>query len=217
MTAKYKDERPVVVVIDDDKGVRESLELLFQSVNLDAEFFASVHEFTSASRTDRPGCMVLDIRLPGKSGLDFQSELAARSIHIPIIFVTAHGDIPMTVRAMKAGAVEFLTKPYREQELLDAIHGAFALDRNRRQEALYTQEIMACFAALNARERSVMKLVVNGAMNKEIAWALDLAEVTVKKYRAQVMQKMKARSLAELVKKAEQCASVFVKNDAEIG
>jgi FixJ family two-component response regulator len=203
MTGRPNDNEPAVIVIDDDQAVRESLAILFQSVGLESELFASVHEFLDSKREDRPGCMLLDVRLPGKSGLDFQTEALEANYRLPIIFITGHGDIPMTVRAMKAGAVEFLTKPFNEQQLLDAVNAAIALDKTRRHFDCSQKCLIASFRTLTAQERLVMSHVVNGLMNKQIAAELQLAEVTVKKYRGRIMQKMKASSLAELVKMSE--------------
>jgi FixJ family two-component response regulator len=203
MLSSAEKTRAVVVVIDDDLGLRESLETLFQSVGLDCELFATVDEFLGSGREDRPGCLLLDVRLPGKSGLEFQSELLNKSSHLPIIFMTGHGDIPMTVRAMKAGAVEFLTKPFNEQTLLDSINSAIALNRDRRKVEENQKCLLVCYDTLTTRERAVMALVVNGLMNKQIAGELQLAEVTVKKYRGRLMQKMKAGSVADLVKMSE--------------
>ena len=197
------DIKPTVIVIDDDQAVRDSLAVLFQSVGLDSELFASVQEYLDRKCESRPGCMLLDVRLPGKSGLDFQTEILAANDRLPIIFITGYGDIPMTVRAMKAGAVEFLTKPFHEQQLLDTVNAAIALDKNQRQIQWSQKSLNASFETLTARERSIMSHVVNGLMNKQIAVRLNLAEVTVKKYRGQIMRKMNATSLADLVKMSE--------------
>jgi FixJ family two-component response regulator len=203
MTGRPNDNEPAVIVIDDDQAVRESLAILFQSVGLESELFASVHEFLDSKREDRPGCMLLDVRLPGKSGLDFQTEALEANYRLPIIFITGYGDIPMTVRAMKAGAVEFLTKPFNEQQLLDVVNAAIALDKTQRHFDCSQKCLIGSFRTLTAQERLVMSHVVNGLMNKQIAAELQLAEVTVKKYRGRIMQKMKASSLAELVKMSE--------------
>jgi FixJ family two-component response regulator len=203
MTGRPNDNEPAVIVIDDDQAVRESLAILFQSMGLESELFASVHEFLDSKREDRPGCMLLDVRLPGKSGLDFQTEALEANYRLPIIFITGYGDIPMTVRAMKAGAVEFLTKPFNEQQLLDAVNAAIALDKTQRHFDCSQKCLIGSFRTLTAQERLVMSHVVNGLMNKQIAAELQLAEVTVKKYRGRIMQKMKASSLAELVKMSE--------------
>ncbi len=201
-----EDQQPRVVVIDDDRGTRESLGNLFQSVGLEADFYASVQEYLGSNRPDLPGCMLLDVRLPGRSGLDFQTEMSQRGNRLPIIFMTGHGDIPMTVRAMKAGAVEFLTKPFHEQQLLDAIQAAFELDQSRRKAREDTNRVASKAASLSNREREIMALVVAGLMNKQIAAQLGLSEVTVKVHRGQVMKKMNARSVAELVKMTEKLA-----------
>jgi FixJ family two-component response regulator len=208
MTVLPDDIKPTVIVIDDDQAVRDSLAVLFQSVGLDSELFASVQEYLNGKCESRPGCMLLDVRLPGKSGLDFQSEILTASDRLPIIFITGYGDIPMTVRAMKAGAVEFLTKPFHEQQLLDTVNAAIALDKNQRQIQWSQKSLNASFETLTARERSIMSHVVNGLMNKQIAVELNLAEVTVKKYRGQIMRKMNANSLADLVKMSEKLSHI---------
>ena len=193
-------ERPVVYVIDDDPSMREAVQDLIASVGLEARGFASPREFLEASRLDVPGCPVLDVRLPGASGLAFQQELMQAGVHIPVIFITGHGDIPMSVRAIKAGAVEFLTKPFRDQELLDAIHSALERDRARRRDTAAVQELRARYAALTPREREVVARVIRGRLNKQIADELGVSEVTVKVHRGQIMRKMHARSLPELVR-----------------
>ena len=196
-------EAPIVFVVDDDPSVRRAIKRLIGSVGLQAEVFASTQEFLRSQRPDAPSCLVLDIRLPGISGLDFQRELAAANTFIPIIFITAHGDIPMTVRAMKAGAVEFLTKPFRDQDLLDAIHVALEQDRSRRQEEAKIATLRKRLQSLTPREREVLPLVVSGLLNKQIAGEIGTSETTVKVHRSQLMRKMGADSLAELVRLAE--------------
>ena len=197
------EERATVYVIDDDPSMRGSLEDLISSVGLRVSLFASPREFLVAERDDAPACLVLDVRLPGVSGLAFQQELAKAGIALPVIFITGHGDIPMSVRAMKAGAIEFLTKPFHDQDLLDAIHVAIAQHRLARREAAVTDELRTRYAALTEREREVMRLVVSGRANKEIAAELDLSEMTVKVHRGHAMRKMKARSLPQLVRMAD--------------
>jgi RNA polymerase sigma factor (sigma-70 family) len=191
---------PIVFVVDDDPSVRRSIKRLIGSVGLQVELFGSAREFLLSKRPDAPSCLVLDLRLPGISGLDFQHELAEANIHIPIIFITAHGDIPMTVRAMKAGAVEFLTKPFREQDLLDAIHSALERDRGRRQQEAGHAVLRERFESLSPREREVVSMVVSGMLNKQIAAQIGTAENTVKVHRSRAMEKMQANSLADLVK-----------------
>jgi len=196
-------EPAVVFVVDDDPSMRRSLETLLRSVGLDVRPFSSAQEFMQAKRPDVPGCLVLDVRLPGMSGLSFQEELAKTGVALPVIFVTGHGDVPMTVRAMKAGAAEFLTKPFDDQVLLDAIHAAIECDRARRRDAASLAVLMARYHQLTERERQVMKLVVAGRVNKQIAADLGLSLVTVKVHRGQVMRKMLAKSVAELVRMAD--------------
>ena len=193
----------IVFVVDDDAPVREALQRLMRSVGLQAQTFGTTAEFLNAKLPDVASCLVLDVRLPGISGLDFQSELAKAKIYVPIIFITGHGDIPMSVKAMKAGAVEFLTKPFRDQELLDAIGIALNLDRTRRENEKSVSNLRALFDSLTPREREVMALVTAGLMNKQIAAQLDVSEVTVKVHRGNAMGKMRARSLAELVRMAD--------------
>jgi FixJ family two-component response regulator len=193
----------VVFVIDDDPSMRAALEDLVGSVGLGVRPFASTEEFLASKRPDAPGCLVLDVRLPGMSGLTFQKELARVGVDLPVIFITGHGDIPMSVRAMKAGAVEFLSKPFHDQDLLDAIHAAIERDRERRREAVLVAELRERYATLTERERQIMRLVAIGRANKQIAAELNLSEMTVKVHRGQVMRKMQAGSLPELVRIAD--------------
>ena len=197
------EERAVVFVIDDDPSMRLALEDLVGSVGLEVRAFAAPQEFLQSKPPEAPSCLVLDVRLPGMSGLTFQKALATEGLALPVIFITGHGDIPMSVRAMKAGAVEFLTKPFHDQDLLDAIHTAIERDRNRRREAVRLGELRERFATLTERERQIMTLVVIGRANKQIAAELDLSEMTVKVHRGQVMRKMRAGSLPELVRMAD--------------
>lgn len=202
VTEQRADE-PLVFVVDDDAGIRDGLRSLLGSVGLRAELFGSAAEFLARKTPDVPACLVLDIRLPGLSGLDFQSELAKSNIAIPIIFISGYGDIPMTVRAMKAGAVEFLTKPIRDQDLLDAVQTALERDRTRRSHEHAISRTKNNYHALTVREREVMEMVTEGLMNKQIAGKLGVSEVTVKVHRGNVMKKMEANSVADLVRMAD--------------
>jgi FixJ family two-component response regulator len=193
----------LVFVIDDDASMRTSLSSLFRSVGLKVEVFDSASDFLKTGRPDAASCLVLDVRLPGVSGLDFQGELAKANIRIPIVFITGHGDIPMTVKAMKAGAVEFLTKPFREQDLLDAVRLGLERDRTRRAGEAVVSELRGKFEALTSREQEVMGFVTSGLMNKQIAADLGVSEITVKVHRGNVMRKMGAKSLADLVRMAD--------------
>ncbi len=197
-------EQPAIVVIDDDASIRKALENLFKSVGFAVELFASPQEFLQTERADRPGCIVLDVRFPGRSGLDMQRDLGMANAQLPIIFITGYGDIPMSVRAMKAGAVEFLTKPFRDQDLLDAVGTALEKDRARRVGDQRLAELAARYGTLTARERQVMSLVVAGRLNKQIAGELGVSEMTVKMHRRQVMRKMQAGGVAQLVRLADQ-------------
>ena len=198
-----KTGEPIVFVVDDDPSVRETLADLIASVGLSVLAFKSAREFLESRRPDAPACLVLDVRLPGLSGLDLQRELLRIEAPIPIIFITGHGDIPMTVRAMKEGAVEFLAKPFRDQDLIDAIQHAIEIDRIARQERTIVAEVRRCYESLTKREREVMKLIVSGLLNKQIAAQLGSSETTVKMHRGQIMHKMKAQSAVQLARMAE--------------
>lgn len=195
--------RPTVLVVEDDESVRRALANLFQSVGLEVMLFGSASEMLQSGLPASASCLVLDVRLPGLSGLDFQAELAKANTHIPIIFMSGHGDIPMTVRAMKGGAVDFLTKPFRDQDMLDAVSSAIERDRKRRQAETVVSNLQTRFETLTPREREIFALVSSGLMNKQIAAELGLAEITVKIHRGHITRKMGAKSLAELVRQAE--------------
>lgn len=194
---------PVVIVVDDDASLRDALSSLFRSIGLEVALFASAAELMAAKLPDAPRCLVLDIRLPGVSGLDFQAQLARSDMELPIIFMTGHGDIPMSVRAMKAGAVDFLTKPFRDQDMLDAVSAAIEIDRGRRSERASSSRLRGLYDTLTERERQIMALVTSGLMNKQVAAEVRLSEITVKIHRGNVMRKMEAHSLADLVRMAE--------------
>jgi FixJ family two-component response regulator len=197
---------PTVYIIDDDAGVRASIQDLVESVGLHAESFATAQKFLANVRSDGPSCLVLDVRLPDTSGLDLQQKLSRTGVRIPIIFITGHADIPMTVKALKSGAVEFLTKPFREQDLLDVIHRALKRDRQVREKQSQLAELQERYRTLSAREREVMSLVVSGMLNKQVAGELGASETTVKIHRGRVMQKMQAKSLPDLVRMADRLA-----------
>jgi FixJ family two-component response regulator len=194
---------PIILVIDDDASVREALSSLFQSVGMEVKLFSSASEFLQSKLPDAPSCIVLDIRLPGVSGLDFQAQLTKMNINLPIVVMTGHGDIPMTVRAMKAGAIDFLTKPFRDQDMLDAVARALEKDMSRRKSEKNLADVRDLYASLTAREREIMTFVTAGMMNKQVAAELRLSEVTIKIHRGHVMKKMGARSLADLVRMSE--------------
>jgi FixJ family two-component response regulator len=195
--------KPIVFVVEDDASMSRALSNLFQSVGLQVEVFGAATEMLQSKLPDVASCVVLDVRLPGLSGLDFQTELAKANIHIPIVFMTGHGDIPMSVRAMKGGAIDFLTKPFRDQDMLDAVMKAIERDRERREADRIVTDLQTLFETLSTREREVLALVSSGLMNKQVAAELGLAEITVKIHRGHIMKKMGARSLADLVRKAE--------------
>jgi FixJ family two-component response regulator len=197
------ESQSIVFVVDDDASVRAAVEDLLRSVGLAVRTYGSTQEFLQSKLPDAPGCLVLDVRMPGQSGLEFQRTLTTTGIHLPIIFISGHGDIPMSVRAIKSGAIEFLTKPLHEQELLDAIQGGIERDRARRQNAKALTELQERFESLTGREREVLELVITGQLNKQIAAQLELSEATVKVHRSQIMHKMRARSLVDLVRMAD--------------
>ncbi|WP_299812680.1 response regulator transcription factor [uncultured Roseibium sp.] len=199
-------DQSLVFIIDDDPSMRASIESLVRSVGHTAQSFASTREFMLSELPEVSGCLVLDVRLPGQSGLEFQQELARSDVHFPVIFITGHGDVPMSVSAMKAGAIEFLTKPFRDQDLLDAIHRGLEIDRDRKAEAVMLAELRQRYKSLTPREREVMPLVASGWLNKQIAAELDLSDITVKVHRAQVMRKMEAKSLPDLVRFSDKLA-----------
>jgi FixJ family two-component response regulator len=206
------DEQPVVFVVDDDPSMRATLSDVMRSVGLQVQTFASAREFMDSKPPDAPGCLVLDVRLPGQSGLDFQRTLVESGIELPVVFITGHGDVSMSVRAMKAGAVDFLIKPFRDQDLLDAVHAAIERDRTRRQHVVGVADLEERYRSLTERERDIMALVVVGRLNKLIASELGLAEVTVKAHRSQLMHKMGAKSLPELVRMADRLGGVAEKD-----
>jgi FixJ family two-component response regulator len=200
---------PTVFIVDDDRDVRESLQELLESVGLHSKSFGTAQEFLTSPRSDLgPSCLILDVRLPGISGLDLQNELKREKVSIPIIFLTAHADVPMSVKAMKSGAVEFLTKPFRQQDLLDAVQRSLTRDRIVRERQRETAELRQRYSTLSVREREVMSLVVSGMLNKQIAAELDASEATIKMHRSQVMKKMQAESLPELVRMADKLKSI---------
>jgi FixJ family two-component response regulator len=201
--AAAKAEEPIVFVVDDDAPTRQALARLFFSVQLRVEAFASAQQFLQSQRPDVPSCLVLDVRLPGLSGLDFQAELMNADIRIPVVFITGHGDVPMTVRAMKAGAVDFLIKPFRDQDLLDAVASAIQRDQARRNDEKKISDVRMRFSSLTAREREIMALVASGLLSKQIAAQIGVTEITVKVHRSHLMKKMSARSVADLVRMAQ--------------
>jgi FixJ family two-component response regulator len=205
-------DEPTIIVVDDDPGIRESLHGLLRSVGLQVKALASVPEFLKEGRPEGPACLVLDVRLPGRSGLDFQRDLSAANVHLPIIFITGYGDIPMSVQAIKGGAIEFLTKPFRDQELLDAIQLGLARDRAWLEEAKAMAALRSRFETLTPREREVMALVVTGRLNKQIAYDIGISEITVKVHRGQVMRKMNAASLPDLARMADKLGLTAAKS-----
>jgi RNA polymerase sigma factor (sigma-70 family) len=197
------EDQPIVYIIDDDESVREGVADLLRSIGQRVQLFGSAQEFLDSTRPDAPGCIVLDVRLPGPSGLEFQRRLIKSNIQFPIIFISGHGDIPMSVRAIKSGAIEFLTKPLNEQQLLDAVQAGIARDRRRRAEAKVVAELQERFESLTPREREILTLVVSGCRNKDIATQIGLSEMTVKVHRSHIMQKMRASTLVDLVRMAD--------------
>ena len=208
-------DEPTIIVVDDDPGIRESLHGLLRSVGLQVKALASVPEFLKEGRPEGPACLVLDVRLPGRSGLDFQRDLSVANVHLPIIFITGYGDIPMSVQAIKGGAIEFLTKPFRDQELLDAIQLGLARDRAWLEEAKAMAALRSRFETLTPREREVMALVVTGRLNKQIAYDIGISEITVKVHRGQVMRKMNAASLPDLSRMADKLDLTAAKSQNE--
>ena len=211
-TSKWNPDAPVIYILDDDPSMREALVDLFQSMQFDAEAFANPNEFMGLANLDRPGCIVLDVRLPGVNGLDFQTHLERAGSLLPIVFMTGYGDISMSVRAMKAGAVDFLAKPFRDQDILDAVLAAVERDAVRRRDMSRYRDVAARFATLTARECEVMEAVVEGLMNKQIAYRLGISEITVKLHRGNVMRKMQVKSVAELVRATEQAGDHLVRS-----